>query len=57
MSFIITSECVKCGMCVDVCPVSAIVEGEDQYIITEACIDCGECVAACPIDAIKGKKD
>ena len=57
MSFIITSECVKCGMCVDVCPVSAIVEGEDQYIITEACIDCGDCVAACPIDAIKGKKD
>ena len=57
MSFIITSECVICGMCVDVCPVSAIVEGEDQYIITEACIDCGDCVAACPIDAIKGKKD
>ncbi|OQX70972.1 MAG: 4Fe-4S ferredoxin [Candidatus Cloacimonas sp. 4484_275] len=57
MSFIITSECIKCGMCVDVCPVSAIVEAEEQYIITDACIDCGDCVTACPIDAIKGKKD
>jgi Fe-S-cluster-containing hydrogenase component 2 len=44
-------------MCVDVCPVSAIVEAEEQYIITDACIDCGDCVTACPIDAIKGKKD
>ncbi len=56
MSFVITSECVKCGLCIDTCPTSAIIEGEDQYIITEACINCGKCEEVCPIDAIKGMK-
>jgi formate hydrogenlyase subunit 6/NADH:ubiquinone oxidoreductase subunit I len=56
MSFVITSECVKCGLCVDNCPTSAIIEGEEQYIITEACINCGKCKEVCPIDAIKGMK-
>ncbi len=56
MSFVITSECVKCGLCIDACPTSAILEGEEQYIITEACINCGKCEEVCPIDAIKGMK-
>jgi len=56
MSFVITSECVKCGLCIDACPTSAILEGEEQYIITEACINCGKCEDVCPIDAIKGMK-
>ena len=54
MTFIITSECVKCGMCVDVCPVNAIIEGDEQFVITEACIDCGSCKEVCPIAAING---
>jgi ferredoxin len=54
--FVITAECVNCAICVDVCPVDAIVEGEGQFVITSACIDCGECVTVCPIDAIKGTK-
>ncbi len=56
MSFVITSECVKCGLCIDACPTTAIIEGEEQYIITEACINCGKCEEVCPIDAIKGMK-
>ena len=55
MSFIISSECVKCGICIDNCPVSAIVEGDEQYVITDACIECGKCIELCPIEAIKGK--
>jgi formate hydrogenlyase subunit 6/NADH:ubiquinone oxidoreductase subunit I len=54
MTFIITPECVKCGECVDICPVGAIVEEEEQFIITEDCIDCGVCLDKCPIDSIKG---
>jgi formate hydrogenlyase subunit 6/NADH:ubiquinone oxidoreductase subunit I len=54
--FMITTECVNCAICVDVCPVDAIVEGDGQYTITSACIDCGKCVEVCPIDAIKGRK-
>ena len=56
MAFVITSECVKCGTCVDICPTSAIFEGEEQFVITSACIDCGRCQEVCPIDAIKGMK-
>ncbi|MCF7911169.1 MAG: 4Fe-4S binding protein [Candidatus Cloacimonetes bacterium] len=54
--YFITSECIQCGICVDVCPIDdAIEEGENQYIITNACINCGKCKAACPIEAIEGK--
>lgn len=56
MALIITSECVKCGVCVDVCPTSAIIEGDEQYMITDACVDCEKCLEACPIDAIKNVK-
>lgn len=55
MAFVITSDCVKCGVCVDVCPENAIIEDETQYIITEDCIDCGICIKECAIGAIKGK--
>ncbi len=55
MSYVITSECIKCGMCLDSCPASAIVEVDEQYIITDSCIDCGKCQEACPLDAIRGK--
>lgn len=53
MKYIITSECVKCGICQDVCPTSAIIEADDQFIISDTCILCGKCSEACPIEAIK----
>jgi formate hydrogenlyase subunit 6/NADH:ubiquinone oxidoreductase subunit I len=56
---VITSECVVCGECVDVCPVGAIVEGEDQYQINGLCLGstCQKCVHACPVDAIKASME
>ncbi|MDP8203457.1 MAG: 4Fe-4S binding protein [Candidatus Tenebribacter mawsonii] len=56
MAYIITSECVKCGVCLDICPTSAIIESEEQFMITDACVDCGKCEEVCPIDAIKNVK-
>lgn len=53
--YYITSECIMCGICVNVCPVSAIEEGENQYIINNTCINCGKCKDACPIEAIIGR--
>ncbi len=57
MAYVITSECIKCSLCYDICPASAIIEGDEQFIITESCIDCGKCVEVCPIDAIRVVKN
>ncbi|MBP2649809.1 MAG: 4Fe-4S ferredoxin iron-sulfur binding protein [Firmicutes bacterium] len=54
--YVISSECVKCGACASVCPVSAISEGDAQYNISEECIDCGSCAETCPVGAISAGK-
>ena len=41
MAYKITSACVSCGSCADVCPAGAISQGDDQYVIdSAACLDC-----------------
>ncbi len=53
MARVISSDCVSCGSCADVCPVSAISQGVDQYEIdADACVDCGACEDGCPVSAI-----
>ncbi len=53
MAYKINDECIKCGICVDECPVEAISEGDETYIIDEdKCTDCGACADACPSEAI-----
>jgi formate hydrogenlyase subunit 6/NADH:ubiquinone oxidoreductase subunit I len=47
-------ECIGCGACESVCPVSCISEVEDskRYIKEDECIDCGACADACPVACI-----
>lgn len=53
MAYKISSACVSCGACADVCPVSAISQGDSQYEIDPGvCIDCGTCADTCPTGAI-----
>jgi ferredoxin len=50
----IIEDCISCGACVDVCPVTAISEGSPIYVIDKAvCVDCGACDQVCPVSAIK----
>ena len=53
MAYKISSACVSCGACSDVCPVGAISPGDSQYQIDAgACLDCGTCADTCPNGAI-----
>lgn len=48
--------CLKCKICVDVCPGSIMSIGEDGYPTSQKlafCIQCGHCVAYCPTKAIE----
>ena len=48
------SRCIGCTLCIDACPVDAIV-GAAQHLHTVVepwCIGCKLCVAPCPIDCI-----
>lgn len=52
MAYKINEECISCGSCVAICPVSAISEVSSLYTISKECIECGACVAVCPVGAI-----
>lgn len=50
MHYEITYVCVNCGICLAVCPVNAIEEGEHRpFINIAACIECDLCRRECPI--------
>ncbi len=53
MAYVISIDCISCGLCESECPVSAISKGEAQYEIgTDTCIDCARCESQCPVSAI-----
>jgi NAD-dependent dihydropyrimidine dehydrogenase PreA subunit len=52
MTYIITDECIGCGVCEIYCKNEAITESEARkYVIDSArCDACGTCIEYCPID-------
>ncbi|MDO5754857.1 MAG: 4Fe-4S binding protein [Tissierellia bacterium] len=51
MAYVITDECIACGVCQPECPTDAISEGDIYVIDADACIDCGSCEEVCPTGA------
>jgi ferredoxin len=51
--YMISSDCMDCGVCEYMCPQGAIFEAKRQFVIHKAaCNGCGECVPYCPARAI-----
>lgn len=50
--FEISSNCISCGQCMNVCPQSAITEGKPFKIDQTHCLHCGACSKVCPVNAI-----
>lgn len=52
-AYVISSDCMSCGVCEFMCPTGAIVQAPNQFIIKkELCDGCAECVPYCPAEAI-----
>ncbi len=49
--------CISCGLCVSICPTSAIEARDDAYVLNEdRCIHCGLCIKNCSTSAWTAKK-
>jgi electron transport complex protein RnfB len=48
------ARCIGCTLCIQACPVDAIVGAAKQMhtVVTELCSGCDLCVAPCPVDCI-----
>lgn len=44
--------CIRCGACIDRCPMHAIEFGDDGFCLhNTTCVRCGQCVSVCPVQA------
>lgn len=55
-SFTISDACVKCGKCVDICPIQNISLVDGKIVFDNKCVACLGCYHRCPEKAILYKK-
>lgn len=55
VAFIDESRCIGCTLCIQACPVDAILGASKQMhtVIAAECTGCELCVAPCPVDCIR----
>lgn len=52
-AYVISTDCISCGSCADICPIDAISADDLQYSIDAGmCVECGACADVCPVNAI-----
>ena len=49
------ARCIGCALCIDACPVDAIVgaRGFMHTVVAELCVGCDLCLPPCPVDCIE----
>lgn len=52
MVYVISDDCIVCGICIDECLVEVIFEGDKYFINLDLCIECGICVDVCFFEVI-----
>ena len=54
VAWIDESRCIGCTLCIEACPVDAIVGARQlmHTVVEPWCIGCRRCVAPCPVDCI-----
>ena len=55
VAYVITDECVVCGICSEECSAEVIEEGEFYVINEEKCTECGACAEVCLVEVIVEK--
>lgn len=55
LAFIDEAACIGCTLCIQACPVDAIIGASKQMhtVIADQCTGCDLCVAPCPVDCIE----
>ena len=52
--YFVTSDCIGCGACTEVCPQNCIDIADGRAEIHhENCLHCGNCISVCPVGAVK----
>ncbi len=53
LTYMISTDCIHCGVCEFMCLRSAIREAPNQFVVRRGlCNGCGECAPYCPVRAI-----
>ena len=54
LAIINESTCIGCALCIEACPVDAILGATQQMhtVINDECTGCELCIASCPVDCI-----
>lgn len=54
--YVITEQCIGCGLCQKNCPQQCIQEGIPFRILQNHCLHCGLCFEKCPVQAIQNQE-